>query len=57
MIPEAGKCRKPETEIIISTSSKACPPGTHKKIQLDPENNEWFEETGQGYRFPDAFYL
>ena len=44
-------------QIIISTSSKACPPGTCKKIQLDPENNEWFEETGQGYRFPDAFYL
>ena len=38
--PEASRCRKRETEIIITTCGKACLPRTPKKIQLEPESNE-----------------
>ena len=55
MIPQARKCKKQETE-IISTWGKACLPGTPKKIQLDPESNEWAEEVGQVHRFLVVFF-
>ena len=50
-------CRKQETEIIISTCAKSCPSGAPKKIQLDPQSNEWVEKVGRYIDFQLLFPL